>query len=56
MSVFAIILGTELVNEELTNRIISIFKRMQSALPADVIQGTFSSLSPELQKKLQQIQ
>jgi len=54
--VFAETLGTELVDNTLTLRMVSILKQMQLQLPADVLQNAWSSLTPELQTRIQQAQ
>jgi hypothetical protein len=52
VSVFAEILGTSLVDGNLTRRITTIIKGLQQ-LPPEVLQKTWSSLPPEAQAKLQ---
>jgi hypothetical protein len=54
LSVFADVLGTDLINEELAHRIVNILKQIRSGLPAEVLQHCWGSLKPEQQQKLQQ--
>lgn len=53
-NVFGEALGSDMVNEELTKRIVVILKQMQSQLPREVLQNAWVSLSPQLQTKIQQ--
>jgi hypothetical protein len=52
VSVFGEVLGTDLIDEEITKRIVNILKQMQSALPADLLQRAFTALPPQSQQKL----
>jgi HJR/Mrr/RecB family endonuclease len=52
-SVFATILETDLVDDELGQRIVNIMKQMQQSFSADLLQKAWSSLTPEQQAKLQ---
>lgn len=54
LSVFADVLGTDLINEELGHRIVNILKQIRSGLPQDVLQHSWGALKPEQQQKLQQ--
>jgi hypothetical protein len=53
VSIFALILDTDLIDETTQQRVINILKHMRSSLPAETLQKAFSSLPPELQQKLQ---
>jgi len=55
VSVFAHILGTNLVDDSLTRRITTIIKGPLQQLPPEVLQKTWSSLPPESQVKLQAV-
>jgi len=54
VNVFAGTLGTELVDDALTLRIVSILKQMQLQLPPEALQNAWASLTPELQTRIQQ--
>eukprot|EP01118_Nematostelium_gracile_P003268 TRINITY_DN1371_c0_g1_i5.p1 TRINITY_DN1371_c0_g1~~TRINITY_DN1371_c0_g1_i5.p1 ORF type:complete len:1087 (+),score=330.68 TRINITY_DN1371_c0_g1_i5:98-3358(+) len=55
VSIFAEIFETELIDAELTKRIVNILKGMQSALPAELLSASYSVLTPTNQQKLTRV-
>jgi len=51
--IFAEILGTPLIDIDLSKRIVAILKQMQSTLPSELLGKAWTALSPENQQKLQ---
>jgi hypothetical protein len=52
LSIFGEILETELVDEEITKRIVNILRQMQTGLPGELLNTAYSTLSPLCQQKL----
>jgi len=52
LAIFGHILETDLINEEITKRIVNILKQIQTGLPADLLQRAFGTLPPLSQQKL----
>jgi len=52
LSIFAVILESELIDETISQRVVNILKQMRTGIPGDVVQRAFSSLPPEQQQKL----
>jgi hypothetical protein len=52
LSIFGAVLETELINEQLKQRIVAILKQMQKVLPTDALQGVWATLSDEHKHKL----
>lgn len=55
LNVLATIYGTNLIHEELNQRIVNIFRKMQSSYPPEILTKAWNSLTPEQQQKLQTI-
>jgi len=54
VSVFADVLGTDLVDDTITLRIVTILKQMQQIVPANVMQTAWANLTPEHQLRIQE--
>jgi len=52
LDIFATVLGTKLVDEPITQRMLAIMKRMQATIPTHILQNAFNSLSTEKRAKL----
>jgi len=53
LSILARILQTNLINEEISNRIVNILKKMRTSFQPELLQSVWTSLSEEHRMKLQ---
>jgi len=53
IAIFAAVLQTETVNEEVSARIVALLRSFQTSLPAELLQGSIGALSPDHKAKLQ---
>ncbi len=53
LSIFAHVLNTNLINEQITNRIVNILKQMRTSYQPELLQSVWGSLSDEHRSKLQ---